>query len=89
MSKLMELGSAAAAMAGLATLANGGPVAASEVPPARDGNIAIKEELCAARKKGTVEAYDLFIARHPDHPLAAVARKERSEVAARARPGTD
>lgn len=50
-------------------------------PPARDGNIAIQEELCAARKAGTVAAYDLFIARHPDHPLAATARRERSVLA--------
>ena len=41
---------------------------AEQVPPARDGNVAIMEELCAARAKGRVEAYDLFIARHPRHP---------------------
>jgi hypothetical protein len=55
---------------------------------ARDGNIAIQEELDAARRKGSVEAYDLFIARHPDHPLATVAREERERVAAhRRQPG--
>lgn len=48
--------------------------------PARDGNIAIAEELCAARAKATVAAYDLFIARHPRHPLAATARKERVRI---------
>lgn len=47
---------------------------------ARDGNIAIMEELVAARKAGTVEAYDLFIARHPDHPLAETARAERQRL---------
>ena len=55
---------------------------AEAVPPARDGNIAIAEEFCAARRKGTLEAYDFFLARHPHHPLAAEARKERRQVAA-------
>lgn len=50
--------------------------------PARDGNIAIMEELCAARKAGTVAAYDLFIARHPDHPYAERARVERAQLVA-------
>ncbi|MFN3388033.1 MAG: hypothetical protein ACK40O_03820 [Allosphingosinicella sp.] len=50
------------------------------VPPARDGNIAIQEELCAARKAGTVAAYDLFLARHPSHPLAETARRERAAL---------
>ena len=52
-------------------------VAPVEMPRARDGNIAIQEELEAARRAASVEAYDLFIARHPDHPLAKVAREER------------
>ena len=47
---------------------------------ARDGNIAIQEELDAARRAATVEAYDLFIARHPDHPLAKVANEERKRL---------
>ena len=55
------------------------PIAA----PARDGDIAIREELDAARRAGTREAYDLFIARHPDHPLAATARQERERVGAK------
>jgi hypothetical protein len=50
---------------------------ATDMPRARDGNIAIQQELEAARRAATVEAYDLFIARHPDHPLAKVARDER------------
>ena len=48
----------------------------------RDGNIAIQHELDEARRAGTIEAYDLFIARHPDHRLAAVAREERARIAA-------
>jgi hypothetical protein len=45
--------------------------------PARDGDIAIREEYEAARRVGTAAAYDLFLARHPDHPLAETARRER------------
>lgn len=56
---------------------------ASPVPPARDGNIAIQEELSAARAKASVAAYDLFIARHPDHPLARKARSERRRLLAK------
>ena len=59
-----------------ATLASQAAVSAARVPPARDGNIAIREELDAARRAGTVEAYELFIARHPQHPLAEMAREE-------------
>jgi hypothetical protein len=50
------------------------------IPPARDGNVAIQEELEAARRARTREAYDLFIARHPDHPLARTAREERTRL---------
>ncbi len=53
--------------------------------PPRDGDIAVQEELDAARHAGTVAAYDLFIARHPGHRLAAVARRERQEIARRGR----
>lgn len=53
------------------------------LPRPRDGNVAIQEELDAARRAGTVAAYDLFLARHPDHPLAQAARHERAKLAAR------
>ena len=53
---------------------------AGQIAPARDGDIAIQEELCAARKAGTAAAYDLFIARHPGHRLEAVAREERARL---------
>lgn len=49
----------------------------SRMRKARDPNIAVQEELCMARSAGTAAAYDLFIARHPEHPLADVARQER------------
>ena len=42
--------------------------------PARDGNIAIREEFEVAKQKNTVKAYDLFIARHPNHYLAETAK---------------
>ncbi|MCK4713831.1 MAG: hypothetical protein KAT26_13230 [Marinosulfonomonas sp.] len=38
--------------------------------PARDGNIAIQEEYDMALETNTVEALELFINRHPEHPLA-------------------
>ena len=50
--------------------------AGSRIPPARDGNIAIQEELEAARKAQSVRAYELFIERHSDHPLSEMARQE-------------
>jgi hypothetical protein len=52
----------------------------SQAAPARDGNIAIQEELDAARKAGTVEAYELFLRRHPDHTLSETARQERDRL---------
>ena len=56
------------------------PRRSSDQPPPRDGNVAIQEELDAARRERTAEAYDRFIARHPDHPLAAVARREKAQL---------
>ncbi len=56
------------------------PVKSPQIAPARDGDIAIQQELCAARKAGTAAAYDLFIARHPAHPLAEIARTERAAL---------
>lgn len=76
---------AAAAAAPPAQPSGAGRMAEPEIAPARDGDVAIREELCAARKAGTLAAYDLFIARHPDHPLARTAREERAALAARRR----
>lgn len=82
---------AAALLAALA-LAPGGMAAAAmkEQPPRRstdqprprDGDVAIRQELDAARRVKTLVAYDLFIARHPQHPLAEVARLERADLPA-------
>lgn len=45
-------------------------------PPARDPNIAVEEEYELAQQRGTAEALELFITRHPDSPLAAKARAD-------------
>ena len=74
---MVALGTASAS-AELADSMNDAPMA-----PARDGSIAIREELDAARRAGTLAAYDLFVARHPRHPLARTAREERRRVAER------
>lgn len=49
---------------------------ARSVPRARDPSIAVAEEYEAARKKGTAQALELFIARHGDDPLAEKARAD-------------
>ena len=43
--------------------------------PARDGDLAVYEEYREAVRINTIEALELFIARHPDHFLAADARR--------------
>jgi hypothetical protein len=58
------------------------PRRSTDLPPPRDGNVAIQEELDAARRERTAEAYDRFIARHPVHPLAEVARREKALLSA-------
>ncbi|WP_395613892.1 hypothetical protein [Allosphingosinicella sp.] len=52
----------------------------SVMPRPRDGDVAVQEELDAARRAGTIAAYDLFLSRQGDHPLAAVARRERAAL---------
>ncbi|MHB0768736.1 hypothetical protein [Bradyrhizobium sp. 5.13L] len=49
---------------------------APSMPMARDPAVAVAEEYEAARRKGTREAFELFIARHGDAPLAEQARAE-------------
>jgi hypothetical protein len=46
----------------------------------RDPEIAVREEFRAAEEAGTVEAYELFVRRHPDHRLAETARKRIREL---------
>ena len=59
------------------------PRRSTDLPRPRDGDVAIREELEAARRAGTIAAYDLFLARHPDHALAETARRERAELRSR------
>jgi hypothetical protein len=64
----------------------GAPQAACAAPPesgapARPGHIAELQELDAARKAGTIAAYDLFLARHPQSRYAPQARAERATAA--------
>lgn len=49
---------------------------APSMPMARDPAAAVAEEYEAARRKGTRDAFELFIARHGDSPLAEQARAE-------------
>ena len=56
------------------------PGRSTDQPRPRDGNVAIQEELDAARTVRTLAAYDRFLARHPDHPLAEIARREREQL---------
>lgn len=55
----------------------------TELPLPRDPDIAVRQELDIARREGTLAAFDLFIARHPEHRLAETARRERAELARR------
>ena len=45
-------------------------------PPARDPEIAVAEEYQAARQRGTPQALELFLARHPDSAYAEKARAD-------------
>ena len=49
---------------------------APTTPPARDPEIAVTEEYQAARQRGTAQALELFITRHPDSAYAEKARDE-------------
>jgi len=55
---------------------SGDLVSSGAAAPARDGDIAIVEEFEAAVSSNSVEALELFIARHPGHRLVPAARDE-------------
>lgn len=57
------------------------PTTMAKVPPARSGDIAIRQEYDGALETGTIAALDLFIERHPGHPLVkkALGRKKMLE----------
>jgi hypothetical protein len=46
------------------------------LPRPRDPELAVREEYDLAKGRGTAEAFELFIARHPSHTLVAEARRE-------------
>jgi hypothetical protein len=73
---------AATLPAGLAAADMARPSHTDPLPPPRGGDTAA-QELAAARRAGTVAAYDLFIARHPGDRLIPVARRERRALADR------
>lgn len=50
------------------------------MPLPRDPAMAVKEEFDIAKRKATREAFDLFIARHPNSPLADEARRLRQQA---------
>ena len=52
------------------------PARESTTPLARNPDIAVGEEYQIALRQGTSQALELFIARHPDDPLAEKARAD-------------
>ncbi|MET4277720.1 MULTISPECIES: hypothetical protein [unclassified Bradyrhizobium] len=58
-----------------------GKTAPARSAPARNPSIAVAEEYELARRKGTAEAFEPFIARHGDDPLAERARAELKRLA--------
>jgi hypothetical protein len=58
----------------------GSPSVRGGMAPARSGDVAVRQELDAARRAGTRAAYSQFIARHGHHTLAGAARIERSRL---------
>lgn len=50
------------------------------LPLPRDPDVAVQEEFDAARAAGTAKGWELFIARHGDHRLAAEAVKELGKL---------
>ena len=53
-----------------------GTAGENTTPLARDPRLAVEEEYQLARRLNTVQSLELFIARHPDDPLAARARAD-------------
>jgi len=77
---LMSLAACAQPLSKTSKTVSASPITVEEASPARDGNIAISEEFLAAKQKNTTEAYELFIARHPNHILAKEAKTLRDAV---------
>jgi hypothetical protein len=64
----------------MAQTGNSPPGTGGPMQSPRPGHFAELEELQAARRAGTLAAYDLFLARHPDSRYAAEARAERAKI---------
>ena len=77
---LAALALAGSGAPGAAAVKEQRPARSTDQPRPRDGNVAIQEELDAARRAGTREAYELFLRRHPGHPLADIARRELAHL---------
>lgn len=58
-------------------------IRSTELPRPLNPDTAVRLELEATRRAGTIEAYDLFIGRHPGHPLTEAARRERAAITAK------
>jgi hypothetical protein len=59
-----------------ANAGDGQQVPSRTTPPARNPQLAVEEEYQLARQRGTAQALELFLARHPDSPLAEKARAD-------------
>lgn len=64
----------------LAAVLSGSAGGAQAATPPRDPRVAVQEEFDAAKAAGTVAAWDLFLARHPNSALAEAARRERERL---------
>jgi hypothetical protein len=71
---------AGSGLSGAAAMKKQRPLRSTVLPLPRDGEAAARQELEVARRAGTRAAYDLFLSRHGDHPLAATARRERARL---------
>src|SRR5207237_1274148 len=59
------------------------PGRSTDQPRPRDGDVAIRQQLAAARRAGTLAAYDVVLRLDGNHPLAEPALRERAALAAR------
>ena len=78
---LAGLALAGGGVTGAAAMKKERVVRSTNLPLPADDNAAARQELEVARRAGTLQAYDLFLSRHGDHPLAVIARKERARLA--------
>jgi hypothetical protein len=57
-----------------------------QIAPARPGIFAEQEEFEAAKRKGTVEAFEFFLKRHPNGSFACGAREALDRLKSREQP---